>query len=102
LLCWGLAVAGANAKKLPIAATLGILFVALMASLVATETRAYLGAALFACLLVIWMVAGWRARTVGLALALVALAAGGFWFQAERGLGWVSDDAGTQFRLAMW
>lgn len=101
LLTWGLLIAGSIKNVWRIGA-LAALYVALSLCLVATVTRSYLGTMLFTSLLVLWMVAKRPIRLVAIAAFIVLVAAGSIWFQKERSLGWVSDDAGTQYRLAMW
>src|SRR5581483_11074768 len=56
VLTWGLLIASPMAKHRLLMAALAALYIALSLCLVATVTRSYLGAMLFASLLVVWIV----------------------------------------------
>jgi len=101
MLTWGLLIATRIKNRLT-AVALAVLYVSLSLCLVATVTRSYLGTMLFTSVLVLWVVAKRPIRLAAIAALFVLIVAGSVWFQKERSLGWVSDDAGTQYRLAMW
>jgi O-antigen ligase len=79
-----------------------VLFLALVAALLATVTRAFLAALLLSCGVMFWL-AQRRLRLTALIGVLLVAAAAGFWFHKQRGYGWVApDDAGTEYREQMW
>ena len=82
---------------------LGVVFLALLACLVETVSRAHLGALLLACLLVFCIqVRGW-ARGAAIAAFLVAVVIGSVWLRRERGVSWYSSgDVSIEYRLLMW
>lgn len=79
-----------------------VLFLALVAALLATVTRAFLAALLLSCGVMFWL-AQRRLRLIALIGVFLVAAAAGFWFHKQRGYGWVApDDAGTEYREQMW
>jgi len=90
-------------RRIGLRLLLGIIFAALLACLVATLSRAHLGALLVACLVMFCIqVRGWL-RAAAVAAFVVAIIVGAVWLRRERGVSWYSaDDAGTEFRLLMW
>lgn len=82
---------------------LGIVFLALLACLVETVSRAHLGALLLACLVVFCIqVRGW-ARAAAIMAFVVALIGGSVWLRKERGVSWYSSgDVSIEYRLLMW
>jgi O-antigen ligase len=83
--------------------SLAIIFVALSAALVATETRASLGGLALGCFVALLILTGKRVRVAATAALLVLMACGALWIHHTRGLNWSSsNDTGTQFRVLMW
>lgn len=80
-----------------------IVFLALTATLMATQTRADIAGLAVGCVIALWLLGAKRTRIwafAGLALLLVVAT---FWIQHTRGLNWVSTgDSGTNFRVLMW
>jgi hypothetical protein len=101
LLTFGLLVMCAKGERLT-QVVLAILFVALVAALVATVTRAYLAALLLGCTVELWL--AHRKIRIPAAIALaVSLVVATVWVRSERGMGWLAiNDPGTQYRLMMW
>jgi O-antigen ligase len=82
---------------------LALSFVALAATLFATETRAALGGLAAGCFVAVLMLAGKRTRIWAVAGLAVLLVAAGLWIQHTRGKGWTgAHDPGTHFRTLMW
>jgi hypothetical protein len=81
----------------------GVMFLAIIATIFATQTRAALSGALAGCMIVLLFMSPRRAR-IWLVSALLILAIGAAaWIQHKRGLHWVdARDPGTQYRLLMW
>ncbi|HLK33802.1 MAG TPA: O-antigen ligase family protein, partial [Terriglobales bacterium] len=101
-LCWGLLLASGCAKAGK-RWLLGLIFVALAASLWATVTRSYVLALLAGCLAVLWVTTRWKARTLGVLAVLAIVVAGSFWIHSRRDLSWFSTkETGTEYRLMMW
>jgi len=79
------------------------IFAALLACLVATVSRAHLGAFLVAALIIFCIQVRGPLRMAAVALFVVAVIAGSMWLRKERGVSWYSaEDAGTEYRLLMW
>jgi O-antigen ligase len=80
-----------------------IVFLALTATLMATQTRADIAGLAAGCFVALWLLGSKRTRIwafAGLALLLVVAT---LWIQHTRGLNWVSTgDSGTNFRVLMW
>jgi O-antigen ligase len=81
----------------------GLIFLAITATIFATQTRAALAGLLAGCMLAVLLLVRKRARLWTVA-ALAVLAVGAtLWIQHTRGLGWVARrDPGTQYRWLMW
>jgi hypothetical protein len=91
------------AARVGLRVLLGVVFLALFACLVATVSRAHLGALLFACLVIFCIQVRGRARLAAIGLFVVALVAGSMWLHKERGVGWYSSgDVSIEYRLLMW
>ena len=80
-----------------------VMFLAILATIFATQTRAALSGALAGCMVVLFFMSPKRAR-IWLVSALLILAIGAAaWIQHKRGLRWIDTrDPGTQYRLLMW
>ena len=101
LLTFGLLVTCTERRSLT-QLVLAILFVALVAALVATVTRAYLAALLVGCAIELWL-AHRRIRTFALVGLAVGVIVATVWVRSERGMGWLAiNDPGTQYRMMMW
>ena len=79
----------------------GMLFVAVVAALTLTATRAALVALLLGCFATLCLRAGRIPRLIGMATGVIVLLVAFLWFQHARG-SWASQDAGTQYRILMW
>lgn len=84
-------------------ALLAVMFLAITATVFATQSRAALSGILTGCAIALFFMVPRRTR-VWLVIALILLALGaGVWIQHTRGLRWVDmRDPGTQYRLLMW
>ena len=82
----------------------GAIFLALIAALVATETRAALVGLAFGCFIVLFVLAGKRTKVWAAAAALALLmTCAALWVLHSRGINWTSsNDVGTQFRILIW
>ncbi len=80
-----------------------IIFLAITATVFATQSRAPLSGLIVGCMIALFFMAPRRAR-LWLIAALMVLAVGAaFWIQHARGLRWVDmSDPGTQYRVLMW
>ncbi len=80
-----------------------IIFLAITATVFATQSRAPLSGLIVGCMIALFFMTPGRVR-LWLIAALIVLAVGAaFWIQHARGLKWVDmSDPGTQYRLAMW
>jgi len=80
-----------------------LIFLAITATIFATETRAALAGLVVGCVLAVLLLVRRRAR-LWMVVGLAVLAVGAtLWIQHTRGLGWVARrDAGTQYRWLMW
>ena len=80
-----------------------IVFVAMTATLMATQTRADIAGLAAGCVVALWLLGTKRTRIwafTGLALLLLIAT---LWIQHTRKLDWVSPgDSGTHFRVLMW
>jgi hypothetical protein len=79
------------------------IFLAITATVIATQSRAPLSGLLLGCMIALLLMAPRRVR-LWLIPALVVLGLGAaLWIQQARGLKWIDmSDPGTQYRLAMW
>jgi len=101
-LAWALML-GANSRHRVRQALYAIMFLAIAATVFATQTRAALSALLLGCLIVLLFMASRRARLALIAGLILAAVGAVFWIQHTRGLRWVdARDAGTQYRVLMW
>jgi hypothetical protein len=101
-LCWGLLLASGCAKTGK-RVLLILMFAALGASLWATVTRSYVLTLLAACLLTLWITAGWKLRVGATLAAILVIMAGSFWIRDQRHVSWFSTrEPGTEFRMMMW
>lgn len=81
----------------------GLIFLALTATIFATQTRAALAGLLVGCMLAVLLLVRRRARIWTVAVLAVLAVSATLWIQHTRGLGWVArGDAGTQYRWLMW
>lgn len=78
------------------------LYLGLLASLIATATRAPLALLLCGSFVVCWVTAKRRMRPALTLLLLASALIVSLWIRHQRGLWLVSDDWGTQYRLLMW
>ena len=101
-LAWALML-GTTSRHRPRQLMFAVIFLAITATVFATQSRAPLSGLLMGCTITLFLMASRRIRLwLIAALLLVALAAG-LWIQHTRGLKWVDlRDPGTQYRLAMW
>lgn len=84
-------------------ALLAVVFMALLTCLVATVSRAHLGALLVGCLVVFCIQARGRWRMAAVGVFIVALVVGSLWLRKERGVSWYSSgDVSIEYRLLMW
>lgn len=104
VLAFGLCVSYAKAQRLGAGIIWTTVFLILSTTLVSTETRAAVAAVAVLAVAMVWLVSGWRGRTVSAALLILLAIAGSAWFRSERaGIGWLGRrDAGTDYRLLMW
>lgn len=80
-----------------------LIFVALVATLFLTETRAALGGLALGGFVAVLMLTGKRSRLWASAVLLVLVLAAAAWVRHTRGPGWLGfHDPGTQFRTMMW
>jgi hypothetical protein len=80
-----------------------IIFLALTAALVATETRAALVGLAFGCFIALFILAGKQTRIWAAAALAVLMACAALWVHHSRGINWTSsNDIGTQFRILIW
>ena len=99
LLAWGMALRSTRNDRWLFLGVFGVL----SACLAVTVTRSAMAFLIFAALVVVWRVAGWKLRAATVAFATLVLLLGSLWLRHERGVGWISiADAGTQYRLAIW
>jgi hypothetical protein len=102
LLAWAMLLSGWPGKS-GLRVLFAVIFVAITAALVATETRAALAGLAVGCLLALWFLTGKTVRLWTALALLVFMALGALWIYHTRGLSWTSaNDTGTQFRMLMW
>jgi hypothetical protein len=94
---------GTQPGKASLQTFFAIVFAAVTATLMATQTRADIAGLAAGCVVAIWFLGTKRTRIGAfVGLLLVALVATS-WIHHARKLGWVSPtDAGTHFRVLMW
>jgi len=101
-LAWALMLGYLPQRRWP-ALLWGIIFLAITASIFATQTRSALAGLFAGCMVAGLLLARKRARIWIFALLLVLAAAATLWIHHTRGLGWLArQDAGTQYRRLMW
>lgn len=82
---------------------MGLVFLAIAGTLIATVTRATLAALVVSCVAVFWIRAPWKQRLASLSLFVVLFVVGSIWFQHTRGWGWFDrTDYSSQYRELMW
>lgn len=80
-----------------------VMFVAITATVFATQSRAPLSGLLLGCLIALLLLSPPRIRIALVAVLLLLAIAAGAWIQHTRGLRWVDlRDPGTQYRLLLW
>jgi len=80
-----------------------IIFIALVTTIFATQTRRAIAGLAAGCFVALQLLAGKRMRVLATAALGVLLLAATFWIQHTRGLSWIAvHDAGTQYRVLMW
>jgi O-Antigen ligase len=101
-LAWALML-GTSARRRWRQVLFAAIFLAITATLFATQSRAPLSGLLAGCMIALLFMAPRRAR-LWLIAALVVLALGAaLWIERARGLKWVDmRDPGTQYRVLMW
>ncbi len=101
-MAWTMFLSGQRGKR-GLRVVCGVIFLAVTAALVATETRAALLGLAVGCFLALFILAGKRTR-IWLAAALAALMiCAALWVHHSRGISWTStNDIGTHFRILMW
>ncbi len=78
-------------------------FLAIAATVFATQSRSALSGLLAGCMIALLFMAPRRTRPWLISALLVLALGAGFWIQHTRGLKWVDlRDPGTQYRLLMW
>lgn len=99
-LAFGLAL---NSKRRRSRWLMGLVFLAIIGTLIATVTRATLAALVVACVAVFWIRARWKQRLASLSVFVVLFVLGSIWFQHTRGWGWFDPtDYSSQYRQLMW
>ncbi|MFZ0705425.1 MAG: O-antigen ligase family protein [Candidatus Korobacteraceae bacterium] len=101
-LAWALML-GTPARKRWRQILFAVMFLAITATVFATQTRSALSGVLVGCMIALFLMSARRVRLWFIsALAILAVAAV-LWIQHTRGLKWVDvRDPGTQYRLLMW
>jgi O-antigen ligase len=101
-LAWALML-GAPPRRYLWRASLAIMFVAITATVFATQSRAALSGLLAGCGIALFLMVPRKTRIWLVAALLLLAIAAGIWVQHTRGLKWVDlRDPGTQYRLLMW
>ena len=102
-LAWALLLGAISRDRWPVAVLLGVIFLAVTATLLATQTRSDLAGLAAGCLLALLLLARSRVRIFAFATLVLLLLTATVWIQHTRKLGWLgSNDAGTHYRLLMW
>ena len=101
-LAWALML-GTNSRHRLRQLLFALMFLAITATVFATQSRAPLSGLIVGCMIALLFMAPRRAR-LGLIAGLIVLALGAaLWIQHTRGLHWVDmRDPGTQYRVLMW
>jgi O-Antigen ligase/PDZ domain len=93
----------AQPPKPALRALFALIFIALVMTIFATQTRRAIAGLAAGCFVALQLLAGKRMRVLATAALGVLLLAATFWIQHTRGLSWVAvHDAGTQYRVLMW
>ena len=101
-LAWALMLA-TPARKRGRQVLFAFMFLAITATVFATQTRSALSGLLVGCMIALFVMSPRRARLWLISALLVLAVSAVFWIQHTRGLKWVDrSDAGTQYRLLMW
>ncbi len=80
-----------------------IVFLALTATLMATQTRADIAGMAAGCVVAVWLLGSKRTRIWALAGLVLMVLLATLWIHHTRRLGWVgTTDPGTHFRVLMW
>jgi O-antigen ligase len=80
-----------------------IVFLALTAALMATQTRADIAGLAAGCVVALWLLGRKQTRIWAFAGLFLLLLLATLWIHHTRGLSWVSPaDSGTHFRVLMW
>jgi hypothetical protein len=80
-----------------------IVFLAVTAALMATQTRADIAGLAAGCVVALWLLGRKQTRIWALAGLVLLLLVATLWIHHTRRLGWVSPgDSGTNFRVLMW
>ncbi len=102
LLAWGLLIAGVQRKQ-HAKWIFAFVFMAMVGTIAATQTRSALGAVLLAAFVVLLIGSRGSLRIAALAGFSVALVASTLWIWHARGYFWVDmRDLGTQYRVMVW
>ena len=90
-------------QKWGIRAFFAIVFLALTATLMATQTRADIAGLAAGCVVALWLLGRKRTRIWAFAGLVLLLLVATLWIHHTRRLDWVSPgDSGTHFRVLMW
>ncbi len=90
-------------RKWGIRAFFAIVFLALTAALLATQTRADIAGLATGCVVALWLLGRKRTRIWAFAGLVLLVLVATLWIQHTRRLDWVSPgDSGTHFRVLMW
>ncbi len=101
-LAWALML-GFISQRRWLALMFGIMFLAITATIFATQTRAAIAGLLAGCIVAVLLLVRKRVRIWTIALLVVLAAGATLWIQHTRGMGWIArSDAGTQYRRLMW
>ena len=101
-LAWAMLLS-AQPRKWGIRTFCAIVFLALTATLMATQTRADIAGLAAGCVVALWLLGRKQARIWAFAGLVVLLLLATLWIHHTRRLGWVGTaDPGTHFRVLMW
>ncbi|MGB8769831.1 MAG: O-antigen ligase family protein, partial [Candidatus Korobacteraceae bacterium] len=90
-------------RKWGMRAFFAIIFLALTAALMATQTRADIAGLAAGCVIALWLLARKSTRIWAFAGLVVLLFIATLWIHHTRRLDWISPgDSGTHFRVMMW
>jgi hypothetical protein len=101
-LAWALLLSTLPHRRWP-ALMFAVIFLALTATIFATQTRAAIAGLLAGCMVALLVLLRRRIRLWAMALVLILGAGATVWIHHSRGLSWIaSRDAGTRYRWMMW